>query len=516
MPTLRERIAAAAKAFQVQESIDYAATYADPDEAFFRRLTGETRDLSPVTHERARAISRFLQRQNPLARRLSELMLDFVVGDGLEITSENEDADGIIEEWWTDPMMRMDLRHREIIQGLGIDGEIFLRAYVKNGVTRFGFIDPARVVEVKKDPDNAFVDKEIHVARRDAAGGVDVFQVMQIDYQEDGMPTYEGDVFFYSVNRPIGATRGTPDTLSLADWIDAYDQLLFNSIDRSALMNSFVWDVTLRGADNEQVSEWVERHGASPRPGTVRVHNDAETWNAVTPSLGAAEQEIVARTVKNLILGGAGIPEAWFADGDSANRATVAEQGDPTYRMLTARQRLVRGIFEDLVTFVLVNAIEAGRLSPDEEGEVPEFDIIFPDPSVEDTKGISTVLPSLVNALMAAKSESLISTETSRKVFLSLVKQMGMDIDLAEEVLKIEEEKAAADAEAQAMGNMGANPMAQALAGMQKPGQQPGQPAQPGQPQPQPGTPQQKPAGGMLSFNGVAGNGAGDEAATED
>jgi hypothetical protein len=330
---------------------------------------------------------------------------------------------------------------------------------------------------------------------------------MQMEYDEEGAVTYEGDVFFYSVNRPVGATRGTPDSLALADWIDAYDQLLFNTIDRSALMNSFVWDVTLQGADNEQVTQWVERHGEAPRPGTVRVHNDAETWNAVTPVLGAAEQETVARMVKNMVLGGAGLPEAWFADGDSANRATVAEQGAPTYRMLTARQRLVRHMMEDLVRFVLKNAQDAGRLA---QGDLPDFDIVMPDPSVEDTKGISAALPQLANALMAARSEEFISRETSRKVFLNLVQQMGVDIDLEEEVLKIEEEKAADQEEQQQVGNAGADPMAAALAGMAP---KPGAPMPPTKPeettQKSGGEPVQAPsAGGTLSFNGVAGNGS--------
>ena len=87
MPSLRERTLNAIRSLQganMKEAVDYAATYADPDEAFFRRLTGETRDLSPVTHERARAVSRFIVRQNPLARRISELLLDFVVGDGID------------------------------------------------------------------------------------------------------------------------------------------------------------------------------------------------------------------------------------------------------------------------------------------------------------------------------------------------------------------------------------------------------------------------------------------------
>ena len=111
---------------------------------------------------------------------------------------------------------------------------------------------------------------------------------------------------------------------------------------RSALQNAFVWDVTVSGADEAEIGRWLAAHGAAPRPGTVRAHNEKEAWGAVAPTLGAAEVETTSSLVKNLVLGGAGLPEAWFADGDAANRATLSGQMAPTYKMLAARQRTVR------------------------------------------------------------------------------------------------------------------------------------------------------------------------------
>lgn len=417
----------------------------DTDDHLYRRLTGETRDLSPITQERARTVARYLHRQNPLARRLVEMTADFVVGDGLTFNAVDEDVQEIINEFWNDPTMKMNLRHRDLVVDFAVNGELFLRAYDENGKVMLGYIDPDRVRGVLKNPENAFVDQSIELFSKRMAGGVEEIPIIQSTATKAGLE-FEGEVFAYFINRPVGATRGTPDSLALADWIDGYDQVMFNALDRASLMNSFIWDVTLKSADADQVGEWAKMHSSAPKAGTVRVHNDYETWQAVSPALGAAETETISRLIKNLILGGAGVPEGWFADGDSANRATLAAQGDPTYRMITARQRLVGAVFEDIAQYVIAKAIEAGRLP---KGIDRTVTVTLPDPSVEDTKGIAAALPQLMGALTAAKDSKFISEDSARKLFLSIAGQLGIELEPEKELEMIEEEAAKAATEVQ-------------------------------------------------------------------
>lgn len=443
MASFRQRVGKAIKVLRegVSEPI---LGLIDTDDHLYRRLTGETRDLSPVTQERARTVARYLHRQNPLARRLVEMTADFVVGDGLTFNAVDEDVQEIINEFWNNPTMKMNLRHRDLVVDLAVNGELFLRSYEENGKVMLGYIDPDRVRGVVKDPENAFVDQSIELFSKRMAGGVEEIPIIQSRFTKAGLE-FEGEVFAYFINRPVGATRGTPDSLALADWIDGYDQVMFNALDRASLMNSFIWDVTLKSADADQVSEWAKMHSYAPKAGTVRVHNDYETWQAVSPALGAAETETISRLIKNLILGGAGVPEGWFADGDSANRATLAAQGDPTYRMLTARQRLVGSVFEDIAQYVIAKAISAGRLP---KGVDRTVTVILPDPSVEDTKGIAAALPQLMGALAAAKDAKFISEDSARKVFLSITGQLGIELEPDKELEMIEEESEKAAEEA--------------------------------------------------------------------
>lgn len=473
------------------ESVDLSAGEIDSDDVLYRRLSGGSRrDLSPVAQDRAVEVSHYLWRTNPLAKRIVEMMLDMTVGDGItfEVTASTpsgepdeaaaNDATKVVEQFWADPQMRLDLRHRDLIRDLALNGELVLRAFTGTGTVALGYIDPARIKSVEKDPYNLFVDSAV-ILKPKNPGEPDVrLEVLQarIDPVSGQREYLGGDTFFYGINRLTSSHRGVPDLLALADWIDGYDQIMFNAVDRSALMNAFIWDVTLAGADEKVIQQWIEDHGDAPRPGTTRVHNDSETWQAVTPGLGAFETEHVARMVKNLILGGAGVPEAWFAEGDSANRATLAEQGAPTYRMIQARQKIIKAIFEDLLSYVVSVAQKAGRIPARAEITV---NVSLPEPSAEDTTEFQQALPSLVNALMTAIGEQFISRESARSLFLMMAGGLGMEFDAADEAEKIEQESEAEAQEQQRQINelraqMERDPETAALA-MQKAGLRPPQ-----------------------------------------
>jgi hypothetical protein len=419
----------------------------DPDDYLYRRVTDDKRDLNPITHQRAIEISRALWQRNPMAKRLIEIVLDMVLGDGLTLNAEDEDVQEIITEFWEDPVMRLDLRFRDLMRDLSIEGELVLRAYEGNagGRVRLGYIDPDRIKQVLKDPDNMFVDDKIVLNPKEIGGPDEELQCVRLEVI-GGSHEYTGDTFFYAINRSVAGHRGNPDLLALADWIDAHDQILFNALDRTGLQNAFVWDVLLMGADETQIGEWITKHGSAPRPGSVRVHNDSEKWEAIAPQLGAAELETVARMVKNLVLGGHGLPEAWFAEGDSANRATLAEQGTPTFRMIVARQKAVKYIVEDILQYVIEKAVEASRLSKTVNRTVS---VDLTEPSSDDVTEMVTALPQLVNAMMGAIGEELISRESARTVFLQLVNGLGIEFDPESEVDKIEDEKEAEEAKAE-------------------------------------------------------------------
>lgn len=442
--TIFERARVAVKAFR--EGVISTGTTIDSDDDLYRRITGTTRDLNPITQDRAREVAYHLWRTNPMAKRVTETLVDFVVGDGITFSAVDPDVQDWIDKFWDDRTMRLNMRNRDFVRDLSLNGELCLRAYVNevSGRVRLGFIDPARIETIAKDPDNMLIDAAVILRSRDGHP-VEPLMIVQLDEETDPTnPVTKGDTFYYAINRPTAGRRGTPDLLCIADWVDGYDQMLWNIIDRSAFLNAFVWDVTVNNADDQKLTEWQSKHSAPPKPGSVRAHNQNEVWSAVSPDLGAAEMDVASKVIKLYALGGAGLPEGWFADGDSANRATLAEQGDPTYRMLSSRQEYERTIWEDILAFVVEQGILHGQLAASVDRTIV---VNIPEPSSADVKGIVAALPQLAAALSSAAQEGMVSKGTARKLFAMIASLLGMEINPEDEEEAIEQEKADAELE---------------------------------------------------------------------
>ena len=267
-------------AFRVlREGAGAVSSSIDPDDDLYRRISGNSRDLNPITQDRSREVSFYLWRQNPMAHRLIEMIVDFVVGDGITIGAVDDDVLEVVTEFWTDPVMRLDLRHRDFVRDLSLTGELGFRVFMNDlsGRMRIGYIDQAKISRVEKDPENALIDRTLWLKGKLGEAEKDL-ALVNLNEENPAEPFLEGDAFYYAINRTTTGTRGTPDLLAIADWLDGYDQLLWNFIERSGLLNAFIWDVTLEGQDQTGVDGWMQRHGTAPRPGTVRAHNEKEKW----------------------------------------------------------------------------------------------------------------------------------------------------------------------------------------------------------------------------------------------
>lgn len=425
---------------KIAEAIPPEGDTIDPDDNVFRRLSGTSRSLSQVEMDRAQAIALYLWRRNPMAKRLTEMLADFVVGDGITFEADDPDVQDVLDEFWHDPKMQLHLRHRDLVRDQSLYGEQAWEVVTNetSGRVRLRFIDSDRIRGIRINSENALEDSAIVLKPKNVGDPDVILPMVTFDDETDPTsPVWTGNGFYFGVNRVTGQGRGVPDLLALADFVDGYDQLLFNALERSGLINAFVWDVTLTGSTETQVTEWAQKHGTAPAPGSVRVHNDKEIWGVNAPTLGNADLMALGRPIKNMALGGFGAPEAWFAEGDSANRATLAAQGDPTYRMITSRQTVVGAAWTHVFGLVIAKAIEAGRLPMNVKRD---FRVILPEPSSNDMGALATTVTGLATALAAAEEQKWVSKDTARAIFTTVVSGFGVEVDSKEEEAKLEDE----------------------------------------------------------------------------
>lgn len=426
--------------------VEAAGATIDPDdEDGWRRLSGDvTRDLSPLSQDRMRETALYLWDANLLANRIIELPLAYMLGEGVELQAADETMQPTIERFWHDPINQMDVKLPKKVRELALFGEQCWPTFVNevSGHVRLGYLDPALIATVVVDPDNPEQPIGI-VTVKDRKGVARRYRVI-VNGPEDELFTErtrairetfdDGECFFFTVNDLSVSRRGRSDLRAPADWVDAYDQFLFGEIERYNFLRAFVWDVTLAGADENRV-ESKARKIKPPRAGSVRVHNESETWKAESPDIKAGDTAEGARLFRNHVLGGATVPEHWFGGGGDVNRATGDSMGEPTFKVFSLRQRYLKHILEVMGRYVIRQKLKA-----ESEGE-PDWDdprlgveARFPEMTARDTTRYAAALAQVVTGAAIAVEKGLITEETAVALVAAIAGQLGVEIDPAKEL----------------------------------------------------------------------------------
>lgn len=426
--------------FTVRESA--AGQTIDDDEEGWRRLTGDTdRDLAPITQRRAREVSAWLWQANLMANRIIELPLAYLLADGVKLEVNDEEAQAMLNRFWNDPINSMDLKLEKKVRELALFGEQCYPTFVNEhtGHVRLGYLDPALIETVVVDPDNP--EQQIGIVTvKDRKGGARRYRVIVNGDEEELFSertrqirdTFtDGDAFYFNINSLSSGARGRPDLLASADWLDAYDDFLFGEVDRNRYLRAFVWDVTLKGANDDAVKQRA-REIAPPSPNSVRVHNDSETWNAVTPDIKSGDTSESARLLRNHVLGGATLPEHWYGGGGDVNRATGESMGDPAFKVMSMRQRTIKYMLEVIARFAIRQwAIKNQRSVDLGDGDfLPSA--VFPEMIARDTTRYATALQQVVVAAAMAVERGFISRKLALRMIAAVASQLGVDIDVDE------------------------------------------------------------------------------------
>ncbi len=451
--------------------VEAAGTTIDADEEQWRRLTGDAnRDLAPLTQERMREVARYLWEQNLLGNRLIELPLAYLLAEGVSLDAGDESMQKALDRFWNDPINAMDLKLPKKARELALYGEQCYPAFVNttDGHVRIGYLDPVLIETVVADPDNPEQPIGI-VTRRDRKGRALRYRVIIngpetvfTQRTKDVRATFtDGDCFWFTINDLSGGMHGRSDLLSQADWIDAYDTYLIGEMERANHLRAFVWDVTLSGADQSAVDARAAKI-APPSPGSVRVHNDTETWKAETPTLNGTDSSEMARLFRNHALGGGTIPEHWFGGGGNTNRAVGAEMAEPTFKILSMRQRSLKHMLESIGRYVLRQAImAASEGEPDWDDPRLDVQAVFPELTAKDTTKYAAALQQVTAAAILAVQQGFLTENMAVMLIASVAERLGVEIDAEQELAEARKEaeaRAAKQAQADAFVDPAADP----------------------------------------------------------
>lgn len=392
------------------------------DEAGFRSISGPSgRPVPAWTREQAVRHSVAAYRTNPMARSIIETQIAFIVGDsGVTVHSSVPEVNEIASGFWTDPRNAID--QERMLRSHLLEGESLYEMMVgaTTGVVRRSVIDTGRIRHVGLLNGNPLWIDTVSVADPQVAGAAKVLPVVQ---PNDVTGLYSGLAMFWASFQALETdTRGYPFLSTVLDWVDNYEQVMNNLVDRTALSRYLVWDVEIDG-DDTAVKQFVKDRGslAPPRSGSIEVHNKAVNWKPLTAQSGAFEDTATAASLLTSVAAGAGLSKPWLAETDDVNKATSWSMAEPVRRRIGSIQKTWLARQTEMVRYAVDQAVIAGRLpalvdAPDGRRVLASSTVTVTGPALAatDAKITAGVLVSLSRSLSEMVAAGLLTPEAAR------------------------------------------------------------------------------------------------------
>lgn len=491
----------------------------------YKSTAGTPRDLSSLSQERAIDATYRLWNTHPMAKAITEILVDYVLGNGIELQADTPEVRQVLEEFLRDPVNRLQGQGAEsLVRELSLFGEQLHLAFVRSGEDTGGLadgrlrlapVDPKQIHSLITDPDNRMdvlavrlkdkngsAGKLYRLVRAEAASGImkgvkDYAKIAEAVKaraaaggtrlaeaeaqaeastwtarlregrewrwaEAEGRPgvaritagdetikdlAFDGECFLHQVNRLSTGVRGRPDILPLIDWLDRLDTLFFDSAEHVAALNAFVWDLEVKGGSEtarepeKNLTRQAQKITAM-RPNSVYAHNENVVLEAKNPDLKTGDIQQIVRALRVFIAGGMRVPEHWLAEGGYTNRATAAEMGEPTYRMLTRRQSFVSEMLEDFCRYQIDVKVALGQLPAEvalpgkddqpSAGKKPArdaFKIKLPDISVKDTASAANAFGVMADAVLKLVIANKLPLQQGLELLAAVAALVGVTLD---------------------------------------------------------------------------------------
>lgn len=390
------------------------------------------REVPWWTAEKARIYSVHYYRANPMAKAIIDTFTSFCVGDsGVTYTATNPQVRAVVEEFWSDPRVRLAQLQERLLRSHLLMGESLyeMMTGAMSGVVRFCPIDVARIQGIDLLNNNPLWHDKVWLDHMPAPDSQDVAgRELKVVAVNDDSGLREGDAIFWASFQALDTDiRGYSFLAPIADQLDSYDTVLSNLVDRTALMRYIAYDVEVQG-DQAQVDAFVASRGGMhfPPSGSIEVHNEAVKWTPMSATTGAQEDSIAGQNVLTQIAAGAGLAKTWLAEPEGANRATSHTMAEPVRRRVGGIQKLWLDYQTELVRFPVDRAVAAGRLPRMVEATDPQtgqtlelpasmtVNLRGPEIAAADAQITAQVLMNISTALQQMVAAGVLSQEASR------------------------------------------------------------------------------------------------------
>lgn len=280
-------------------------------------------------------------RKNPLARRIVELTTSYVVSTGISLNSNYRPLQRFITAFWTHPLNDIALRVPDWCDELTRSGELFpVLNRAVDGMSYVRMVPASEIDGIRWLPGDYESETAYH----------------RIDYTDPAGSWWTGPhapdaaradqlMLHYTINRPVGCTRGESDLAPILPWLKDYSRWLQDRVRINWASRVWLWFVKVPA---NKVQDKKVQYARPPEPGSIIVHDDGEEWDMKSPSINARDVSADGKAIRYMIAAGAGVPLHMLSEAEGTNLATATAQMDTAARHYRNRQQVMAHILTDL------------------------------------------------------------------------------------------------------------------------------------------------------------------------
>jgi hypothetical protein len=364
----------------------------------WRALSTSTIELPYTEHLQNQLDAIEAYRTNPMASRIVDLSIDFVLGQGVQISASPKYVDTFIKTFWHHKLNNMDHRLFSMALEIALTGELFVTFHANpyDGMTYIRTMPSTSINEITPSPN----DPETPLS----------FDQVEITNVASPRTWYPDQMHYYRSREITGTLRGQGDLHTALPWLRRYKDWLTDRVIINKYKGAYLWDVTLTGATASIVkAKQNEIAAAPPTSGAVFVHNEAEVWKAIKPEIGADQVDEDGRALRMMIAAGTATPLHYLGEGSEYNRAVADSMAEPVRKAHQRRQRLLTAIVRDILSVAISNAQDAGMLQRSSKGYT--ITTKFPDLSSVDNLALAQATNQMAEAMNKSIPTGIITKE---------------------------------------------------------------------------------------------------------
>jgi len=343
-------------------------------------------------------------RKNFLVRRIVTLTRSYVVGNGMVISSKVPDVDAFLHQFWSHRQNRMPSRLGPICDELTRAGEIFPTLHT-NRVDGMSYIRliPASRIRTLETADNDYEVELRYGEMRDDSTDVKwwIGPGHRHAYgRARGGPggTLKPLMLHYTVNKPIGATRGEGDLGPVLPWALRYSEWLKDRV-RLNRQRTRQGILDVKIADDSVVEQKRQQlRTSNPIEHGIYVHGPGEEIVMHGLNIRANDAAEDGKLLRLANATGANVALHYLGEGESVNYATAKEMGEPTSRFFTERQNELQAIILDIVTAAYRRKVSLGLAAMPPEDDL-QIVISATEVARADNQSLATAAHSIAQAL---------------------------------------------------------------------------------------------------------------------